>query len=57
MKGRFAAHEFVAARYPQYDIAMGRFVVREFAAVGLRTGCELGCYACARIAEEIERWV
>ena len=30
---------------------------REFAAVGLRTGCGVGCYACARIAEEIERWV
>lgn len=31
--------------------------VREFAAVCLRTGCGVGCYACARIAEEIERWV
>lgn len=30
---------------------------REFAAVCLRTGCGMGCYACARIAEEIERWV
>ena len=30
---------------------------REFAAVCLRTGCGVGCYACARIAEEIERWV
>ena len=30
---------------------------REFAAVGLRTGCGMGCYACARIAEEIERWI
>lgn len=30
---------------------------REFAAVGLRTGCGAGYYACARIAEKIERWV